>query len=51
MIGIRIEDLAELMGKSKSEVEAMLKSSDIIELNLSERGSRKRIEDDFRIFE
>ena len=40
------------MGKSRMQVEEMLKSSDVIELNLSERGSKKREEDDdFRIIE
>ena len=47
---VRIEDLAELMGKTKAQVEDMLRSSDVIELNLSERsGRRKSDEDDFRI--
>lgn len=50
---MRIEELAEIMGKTKFEVEQMLKSSDVIELNLNERKPRyKRIEDDdLRIFE
>jgi hypothetical protein len=48
---LRIDDLAELMGKTKFEVEQMLKSSDVIELNLSERRQRCREEDDFRILE
>ena len=48
---LRIEDLAQIMGKSKAQVEEMLRSSDVIELNLSERsGSRRKSdEDDFRI--
>jgi hypothetical protein len=33
---MRIEDLARLMGKRREEVEEMLKSSDIIELDLTE---------------
>ncbi len=49
---MRIEDLAELMGKTKNEVEDMLRSSDVIELNLNERKPRFRKEDDeLRIFE
>jgi len=49
---LRIEDLAELMGKTKNEVEDMLRSSDVIELNLNERKPRFRKEDDeLRIFE
>ena len=30
-----INDLAQLMGKSKNEIEHLLKSSDIIELDLT----------------
>jgi len=50
---LRIEELAEIMGKTKFEVEKMLKASDVIELNLSERKSRYRKpeDDDLRIFE
>jgi len=48
---LKIEDLAKIMGKSKWEVEEMLKTSDVIELNLNERRQRYREEDDFRIFE
>ena len=48
---MKIEDLAKIMGKSKWEVEEMLKTSDVIELNLNERRQRYREEDDFRIFE
>ena len=48
---MKIEDLAKIMGKSKWEVEEMLKASDVIELNLNERRQRYREEDDFRIFE
>lgn len=33
---MRIEDLARLMGKRREEVEEMLKSKDIIELDLTE---------------
>ena len=39
------------MGKSKGEVERMLKSQDVIELNLSERGSKKEENDELRIYE
>lgn len=49
---MKIEDLAELLGKTKWEVEEMLKSRDVIELNLSERKSRNNKEDDnLRIYE
>ena len=48
---MKIEDLAKIMGKSKWEVEEMLKTSAVIELNLNERRQRYREEDDFRIFE
>ncbi len=49
---MKIEDLAELLGKTKMEVEEMLKSTDVIELKLSERKPRYKEEhDDLRIFE
>jgi hypothetical protein len=34
---MNVEDLALLMGKTRKEIEEMLKSNDIIELNLKER--------------
>lgn len=50
---LKIDDLANLLGKTKWEVEQMLKTSDVIELNLNERKSRHRKEEDdeLRIFE
>ena len=48
---MRIEDLTKLLGKTRTEVEEMLKAQDVIELNLSERKSKYKEEDDFRIFE
>ena len=49
---MKIEDLAELLGKKRWEIEEMLKSSDVIELNLSERKSRHgKEEDNLRIYE
>jgi hypothetical protein len=51
-VNTRVEDLAQLMGKTKAQVEEMLRSSDVIELNLSERGrgrSARQEEDSFRI--
>jgi len=49
---LRIEELAELMGKTRFEIEEMLKASEVIELNLSERKARHRhAEDELRIFE
>jgi len=40
------------MGKTRIEVEEMLNSSDVIELNLSERKSKRSEEDDdLRIYE
>ena len=33
---MKIDELAKLMGKKKEEVERMLKTSDVIELNLNE---------------
>ena len=51
MVKLKIEDLAKLLGKTRIEIEEMLKAQDVIELNLSERKSRYKEEDDFRIFE
>ena len=48
---MKVDDLAKLLGKSKWEVEEMVKKSDVIELNLNERRQRYKEEDDFRIFE
>jgi len=49
---LRIEELAELLGKKRWEVEEMLKASDVIELNLNERKSKQiKEDDDLRIFE
>jgi hypothetical protein len=36
---MKIGEIARLMGKSKVEVEELLKQNDVIELNLSERRS------------
>ena len=49
---MKIEDLAEVLGKKIWEVEDMLRKSDVIELNLNERKSRQiKEDDDLRIFE
>lgn len=49
---MKIEDLAELLGKTRMEVEEMLRSTDVIELKLSERKPKYREEnDDLRIYE
>ena len=49
---MKIGDLAELLGKKRGEVEEMLRTSDVIELNLNERKGRHQKEDDeLRIFE
>ena len=49
---MKIEDLAELLGKTKLEVEEMLNKTDIIELKLSERKARRSKEDDeLKIYE
>lgn len=48
---MRIDDLAKMLGKTRTEVEEMLKEHDVIELNLSERKTKYKEEDDFRIFE
>ena len=48
---MRVEDLAKLLGKSKNEMESMLNSSDIIELNLSERSRSRKEDESLQIFE
>ena len=49
---MKIEELAELLGKTKWEVEEMLKNNDVIELKLSERKPKQKEEDDrLRIYE
>ena len=49
---MKLGDLADLLGKKRWEVEDMLKTSDVIELNLNERKGRHQKEDDeLRIFE
>ena len=49
---MKIEDLAEVLGKKIWEVEDMLRKSDVIELNLNERKLRQiKEDDDLRIFE
>ena len=49
---MKIDEIGGLLGKRRSEVEEMLKRSDVIELNLSERKPRQRDEDDdLRIYE
>ena len=39
---MNVDDLAQLMGKSKEEVEAMLKNEDVIELKLTERKGKEK---------
>lgn len=52
MIELKIEELAKMLGKTRMEIEEILKSSDVIELNLSERKSKQRDEDDeLRIYD
>ncbi len=50
---LKIEDLADILGKTKWEVEEMLMANEVIELNLNERKPRyrKMEDDDLRIFE
>ncbi|MBI2542100.1 hypothetical protein HYV80_05310 [Candidatus Woesearchaeota archaeon] len=52
MVILKLDDLAGLLGKTRFEVEEMLKSSDIIELNLNERKQRfEEDSDDLKIYE
>ena len=48
---LKIEDLAKLLGKTRTQVEEMLKQQDVIELNLNERKSKHEDDDDLRIYE
>ena len=45
---MNIDDLSSLLGKPKQEVEEMLKSEDVICLNLNER-SRKVVKEEGKI--
>jgi hypothetical protein len=45
---LSIEDLAVLMGKTKEEVEELLKTEEVIELNLKER-NQKEVKDSGKI--
>ena len=51
MVKLRIEDLAKLMGKTRREVEDLLNSRDVIELNLSESKPKFGEDDELRIYE
>lgn len=52
MLKLKIDDLARLMGKTRSEIEDILKSNDVIELNLNERKQRHVEEqDDLKIYD
>ena len=49
---MKIADLAELLGKTRAEIEEILKNNDIIELRLSERKLRyKEKDDELKIYE
>ena len=50
---LKIKDVAELLGKTRFEVKEMLKTNEVIELNLNERKTRykNREDDELRIFE
>ncbi len=49
---MRIDDLADLLRKTRAEIEEILKNNDIIELKLSERKMRhKQQNDDLKIYE
>ena len=42
MIGLKIDDLAELLGRTREEVEAMLASQDVVELKLRDKKKNAR---------
>lgn len=46
---MNIDDLAKLMRKNRRDVERMLKSSDVIELNLNHDDEEDNNKDDFEI--
>ena len=48
---LKIEDLTKLLGKTRMEVEDMLRKRDVIDLNLNERKSKREDDDDLRIYE
>ncbi len=47
---MKIEDLAEAMGKTRKEVEEILDKQEVIELNLSERKPKRIEEDNFIVY-
>ena len=46
---MNIDDLAKLMRKNRRDVERMLKSNDVIELNLNHDDDEDNHKDDFEI--
>ena len=46
---MKIDDLAKLMKKNKRDVERMLKSNDVIELNLNDDNEGNEHKDDLKI--
>jgi hypothetical protein len=46
---MNIDDLAKLMRKNRKDVERMLKSSDVIELNLNDDNEEDNHRDDLKI--
>ena len=57
MIKLKIDELAELLGKTRQELEEMLNKDDVIELNLSKRNLKNNEscsnweDDELRIYE
>ena len=47
---MKIDELAGIMGVSRQKVEDMLKSSDVISLDLNERGARLSGKEDDEVF-
>ena len=49
---MKVEELADLLGKTRVEIEQMLNTNDMIELNLNERKTKSvKEEDELKIFE
>mgnify|MGYP001609649124 CR=1 FL=1 len=47
---MRIDELARIMGVSRQKVEDILKSADVISLDLNERGARLSSKGDDEVF-
>lgn len=52
VVELKLDDLAKMLGKTRPEIEELLRNNDVIELNLNERKQRnKEDEDELKIYE